>query len=74
MFSGPWNFNLNAGLVKRFSITERQTLEVRGEAFNLTNTPGFSFNDMFINSVNFGRITGVNISARTMQFGLYYRF
>jgi hypothetical protein len=74
MFSGPWNFNLNAGLVKRFSITEGQTLEVRGEAFNVTNTPGFAFNDMFVNSVNFGRITGVNIFARTMQFGLYYRF
>lgn len=74
MFSGPWNFNMNAGLVKRFSITERQTLEVRGEAFNLTNTPGFVFGDQDINNVNFGRITGVNIFARTMQFGLYYRF
>jgi hypothetical protein len=74
MFSGPWNFNLDMGLVKRFSIWREHTLEVRGEAFNITNTPGFVIGDQDINSVNFGRITGVNVGARTMQFALYYRF
>ena len=74
MFSGPWNFNLDMGLVKRFSITERQTLEFRGEAFNIPNKAGFVIGDQDINSTNFGRITGVNIGSRFMQFGLYYRF
>jgi len=74
MFSGPWNFNLNGGLIKRFTVREGHSLEVRGEAFNLTNTPGFVIGDQDINSVNFGRITGVNIGSRSMQFALYYRF
>ena len=74
MFSGPWSFSLDMGLVKRFAITERQTLEFRGEAFNIPNTPSFNFGDQDINSTNFGRITGVNVGSRYMQFGLYYRF
>lgn len=75
MFSGPWNFNLNTSMQKTFQITERQTLQIRAEAFNLTNTPGFNLGaEQDINSANFGRITGVNIGSRSMQFGLYYRF
>lgn len=74
MFSGPWSFGLDMGLVKRFAITDKQTLEFRGEAFNIPNTPSFNFADQEINSVNFGRITTVNIGSRFMQFGLYYRF
>ena len=58
------NFNLDMGLVKRFSITERQTLEFRGEAFNIPNKAGFVIGDQDINSTNFGRITGVNIGSR----------
>lgn len=74
MFSGPWTFSLDMGLVKRFAITEKQTLEFRGEAFNLPNHPSFAFGDQDINAATFGRITGVNVGSRFMQFGLYYRF
>jgi hypothetical protein len=82
MFSGPWSFSLDMGLVKRFAITERQTLEFRAEAFNITNTPSFNVAsaadanslNQDINNVNFGRITGVSVGSRYMQFGLYYRF
>lgn len=74
MFSGPWSFGLDMGLVKRFAITEKQTLEFRGEAFNLPNHPSFNFGDQDINLATFGRITSVNIGSRFMQFGLYYRF
>ena len=74
MFSGPWSFSLDMGLVKRFKITERQTLEFRGEAFNISNTPAFNVADQDVNSTSFGRITGVNVGSRYMQFGLYYRF
>lgn len=75
VFSGPWNFNLNTSLQKTFQFNERHSVQVRAEAFNLTNTPGFLVAaDQDINSANFGRITGVNIGARSMQFGLYYRF
>jgi hypothetical protein len=74
MFSGPWAMNLDMGLLKRFEIRERQTLEFRAEAYNMPNHPTFSFGDQVISSVNFGRITGTLNSARVWQFGLYYRF
>lgn len=74
MFSGPWAFSLDMGLLKRFEIRERQTLEFRAEAYNLPNHPTFSFGDQEISSVNFGRLTSTLSSARVWQFGLYYRF
>ena len=36
---GPGLNTLDMSLVKRFSFTEHQSLEVRGEAINFTNTP-----------------------------------
>ena len=74
MFSGPWNFGLDMSLTKRFTIREGHTIDFRADAFNLPNTPGFTIGDQDINSVNFGRITTVNIGSRFMQFGIHYRF
>ena len=37
----PYVPNLDLALKKQFRLTERATLEFRGEAFNLTNTPIF---------------------------------
>jgi hypothetical protein len=39
-FNGPGLFALNASLFKNIRI-ERYNIEVRGEAFNITNTPEF---------------------------------
>ncbi len=39
---GPGIFNLDAGLFRKFSITERFQLQFRAEAFNFTNTPAFN--------------------------------
>lgn len=74
MFSGPFTFGLDMGMLKRFEIREGHTLEFRGQAYNLPNHPTFSFGDQDINSVNFGRITSTLSSARVWEFGLYYRF
>ena len=74
MFSGPWSFNLDAGLVKRTRITERQSLEFRAEASNVTNHPSFAVGDQSINSTTFGRVTETISAPRRIQFGLYYRF
>ena len=38
-FNGPWTFNLDFSIVKRTQITERQSLELRMEAFNSLITP-----------------------------------
>ncbi len=39
---GPGAMNVDAGLFRRFNITERFDLEFRAEAFNFTNTPHFA--------------------------------
>ncbi|MGH9640239.1 MAG: hypothetical protein ACRD3Y_09270, partial [Bryobacteraceae bacterium] len=40
--TGPGFFDLDASLLKVIKFKERYTLELRGEAFNITNTPQFS--------------------------------
>jgi hypothetical protein len=73
-FDGPSQFRIDLALSKRITITGRHRVEVKGEAFNLTNTPSFFRGDMDINSTTFGRLTGVNIGARVVQLSLRYEF
>ena len=40
--TGPGFFDLDASLFKLVRFTERFNLEIRGEAFSITNTPQFS--------------------------------
>lgn len=58
LFSGPGLFILNASLFKNVRIGERINLEVRGEAFNITNTPEFSNPQNSITSSTYGYVTG----------------
>jgi hypothetical protein len=73
MFSGPWNFFLDAALQKTFKITEDQSLEFRMQGSNVLNHPTFYSGDQNINSTTFGLI-GSTFGSRIMQFGLRYRF
>ena len=41
-FRGPGFFNMNLSVVRDFKVRERLTLEVRADAFGLTNTPHFA--------------------------------
>jgi hypothetical protein len=74
MFSGPWVFNLDGSIIKRFTVTEGHSLEFRAEAFNATNTPSWFVDNMNIDSTSFGKITSTVFDRRVMQFGLIYRF
>ena len=73
-FDGPAQFRIDFALSKRIRITDRQRFELKGEAFNLTNTPSFFRGDMDINSTTFGRLTGVNIGSRVVQLSIRYEF
>ena len=67
--NGPWQAGADISLLKNFSITERVTFQVRGEAYNFTNTPFFAPGQFIdINSNTFGRITSVAVGARVVQF------
>ncbi len=43
VFRNPSFFNIDASLVKRFRITERQALAFRAEGYNIFNHPNFGF-------------------------------
>jgi len=82
---GPSQTVVNIALVRRFAIREKQTIEVRAEAFNLPNLVNFGQPNASANSSLFGKITntvqnGVSASTsaagdpRILQFALKYIF
>ncbi len=80
---GPGLFGLNASLFKHFKIKERLDLELRGEAFQITNTPQFANPSGSITSATFGYVTstvgsgsGVNGTGggRALQLGAKLSF
>lgn len=84
-FSGPWQWSLDASVVKRVKFRERHSLELHFDAFNVTNHPTFyvypstggdyGFLTPFnINNSSFGQVTDMNYSPRRLQIGAYYRF
>ena len=73
-FDGPSQFRIDIALSKRVRLTDRHRIEVKGESFNLTNTPSFFRGDMDINSTTFGRITSVNVNSRVVQLSVRVDF
>jgi hypothetical protein len=73
-FDGPPQFRIDMALSKRFRFLDRYSFEVKGEAFNLTNTPSFFRGDMDINSTTFGRLTSTNVDTRIWQFSARFDF
>ena len=61
--TGPGTFGLNTSMSKTFTVRERIKIDVRGEAFNVTNTPQFSNPSNSITSSTFGQITGTRSSG-----------
>jgi len=61
ILSGPGMFRIDFSLFKTFQVTEKIKLEVRGESFDLTNTPAFSNPNgtcCTSNNANFGVVSG----------------
>ncbi|HET8549282.1 MAG TPA: carboxypeptidase-like regulatory domain-containing protein [Bryobacteraceae bacterium] len=82
-FRGPRVFNIDASLVKRFRVTERQTVVFRAEAYSLANSPIFGLvtaNLNLNNRATFGKISSTfgsqnsSTSARILQLALRYEF
>ena len=66
--NGPWLSSADISLQKTFRMREGISFNVRGEAYNFTNTPYFAPGQFIdINSTSFGRITSV-ADARVVQF------
>jgi hypothetical protein len=72
-FDGPSIFSLDMSLLKTVKLHERQSLEIRMDAFNALNHTSFYAGDQNINSTTFGAVTG-DYGSRVVQFGAHYRF
>jgi hypothetical protein len=71
---GFWNYDL--ALAKGFTIAEQNKFEIKGEVFNVMNTPHFVNPVTDINSVNFGQslMTMPGMGPRTIRLGARYIF
>lgn len=83
---GDGYFGVDLGLSKRWKMpwSEKQSLALRWEVFNVTNSARFDFNDQNAGSAsesnnsiavpNFGNYTHLMTNPRVMQFALRYEF
>jgi hypothetical protein len=73
---GPGLRNLDMSVFKNvhFDRDRGIRLEIRGEAFNVSNTPIFGDPNVTVGSSAFGTITGVQNSARVLQIALKLNF
>jgi hypothetical protein len=78
--SGPGFFDLDTALSKSIRFTERYNLDLRLEAFGVTNTPQFFFasnggtaNGTTLGNSSFGQITNAT-GGRTLQLGAKLTF
>jgi hypothetical protein len=81
---GPAFWQLDLAVTRTFRISERQKLQVRGEAFNLTNSfragisplnlsAGGSGASLALGALNFGQITSA-LEPRILQLAMKYVF
>ena len=81
---GPAFWQLDLALSRNFRVTEHQRVQIRGEAFNLTNSfragvalpnpaAGSSGVSLAIGSANFGQITSA-LDPRILQLAIKYLF
>lgn len=71
---GPDYRDLDLGLVKNTPIGERLNLELRGELFNVTNTPAFAQPNATVGAANFGSITATAADPRVAQVAAKLHF
>ena len=80
VLNSPGTFNLDSGLFRTFSVTERMKMQFRAEAFNTTNTPHFGVPNGNVASSAFMIITNTRgtgregIDQRLFRFGLRLGF
>jgi hypothetical protein len=70
---GPGLINVDLGIFRRFQITDRVNVQVRGEAFNVSNTPHFANPNADVASGNFGLIGDVQNTGREGNDQRFFR-
>jgi hypothetical protein len=70
---GPSRFLMNLSLTRSFHATERQHIEIRLDATNVTNTATYSNFGTVLNALNYGLPTAA-LPMRTFKATLRYKF
>jgi hypothetical protein len=72
---GPGYRVVNLSMQKNLHLTDKQTLELHGDAFNLLNTAEFTNPNSSLTGGNFGKIEGVQVySNREIQLAVRFTF
>ena len=74
VMDGPGLFNLDFSLFRTIDLSERLRLQLRGEAFSVTNRPQFSAPGTTLGNPSFGYVTGTSGGGRVMQLGAKISF
>ena len=67
---GGHPFNLDAGMMKSFRLTERFRAQSRWETFNVTNTTTFADPNASLGNPDFGKSRASIGTPRQLQFAL----
>jgi hypothetical protein len=70
---GPGLINVDLGVFRKFQVTERISVQFRGEAFNASNTPHFANPNADVSSGNFGLIGDVQNTGREGNDQRFFR-
>jgi hypothetical protein len=70
---GPGLFNLDLSLTKRFTVNDRMSFDIRGDAFNSTNRVNFGNPGTTFGSSTFGVISTAG-NPRIMQLAVRFQF
>jgi len=72
-FPGPGTYTWDTSLMKKFTIGERMTTELRAQVYNLTNTPQFQDPDNNYNNGDFGQLFNPRQSPTNRELELAIR-
>ncbi|HTU44310.1 MAG TPA: TonB-dependent receptor [Bryobacteraceae bacterium] len=71
---GPGLAVSNISLAKNLLLSERRSLELRADAFNVFNHANLANPSSTIDESGAGQITAIEVPMRQMQFGLHFQF
>ncbi len=74
LFSGPSAFGLDLAINKSIRFREVHSILVGAQIANALNHPAFFSGSHFLDSTQFGRITGTLLGARVIEFRMRYSF
>ncbi|MGC2237718.1 MAG: TonB-dependent receptor [Pyrinomonadaceae bacterium] len=74
VIEGPRTFRIDFSMMKNIQFSERFRLQLRAEAFNVTNMTNFRTLDLNVINATFGNVTAPTRDPRVLQFAAKFYF